>query len=192
MYMFILKKRYFVIIESIKEINLKKIKNFNKLSIIYRNKNPEQFDKLQAFRLSCKKKGIRFFISNSIKLMFSLKADGIYISAHNKNLSIPSDIHKKFEIIGAAHNIKEINLKKRQNCSQILVSRLFETSYENKTGFLGIVRFNLLQIFSRKKLIPLGGINLLNYKKVKMINSEGIAVSSFIKKNPEIYLKILV
>ena len=45
--------------------------------------------------------------------MFSLKADGIYISAHNKNLSIPSDIHKKFEIIGAAHNIKEINLKEK-------------------------------------------------------------------------------
>ena len=54
--MFIQKKRYFVIIESIKEINLKKIKNFNKLSIIYRNQKNEQFDKLQAFRLSCKKK----------------------------------------------------------------------------------------------------------------------------------------
>ena len=190
--MFILKKRYFVIIESIKEINLKKIKNFNKLSIIYRNKNPEQFDKLQAFRLSCKKKGIRFFISNDVKLMFSLKADGIYISAHNKNLNIHSSIHKKFEIVGAAHNLKEINQKIRQNCSQILVSRLFETSYIKKIGFLGVIRFNLLQIFSKRKLIPLGGINLFNYKKVKMINSEGIAVSSFIKKNFEVCLKILV
>ena len=190
--MFILKKRYFVIIESIKKINLKKIKTFNKISIIYRNKNPEKFEKLQNFRLNCKRKGIRFFISNNIKLMFSLKADGIYISAYNKNLSVPSSIHKKFEIIGAAHNINEINQRKRQNCSQILVSRLFETSYKKKIGFLGVTRFNLLQIFSKRKLIPLGGINLLNYKKVKMINSEGIALSSFIKKNPEVYLKILV
>ena len=35
--MFILKKKYFLIIESIKDINLKNIKKRNKFIIIYRN-----------------------------------------------------------------------------------------------------------------------------------------------------------
>ena len=43
--MFILKKKYFFIIESIKDIELKNIKNFGKFSIIYRNKNPENITK---------------------------------------------------------------------------------------------------------------------------------------------------
>ena len=36
--MFILKKKYFLIIENIKDIDLKNIKIRNKFSIIYRNK----------------------------------------------------------------------------------------------------------------------------------------------------------
>ena len=45
--MFILKKKYFFIIESIKDIELKNIKNFGKFSIIYRNKIPENINKLK-------------------------------------------------------------------------------------------------------------------------------------------------
>ena len=37
--MFIIKNKYFLIIESIKDIDLKNIKKRNKFSIIYRNKN---------------------------------------------------------------------------------------------------------------------------------------------------------
>ena len=43
--MFIVKKKYFLIIENIKDIDLKNIKIRNKFSIIYRNKkNNENFD----------------------------------------------------------------------------------------------------------------------------------------------------
>ena len=56
--MFIFKKKYFFIIESIKDINLKNIKNFGKYSIIYRNNSPENIDKLKKFRLKCKIKRI--------------------------------------------------------------------------------------------------------------------------------------
>ena len=40
-----------------------------------------------------------------------LKADGIYISAHNKDLSLARFKNSKYKIIGSAHNIKELNLK---------------------------------------------------------------------------------
>ena len=50
---------------------------------------------------------------------------------------------EKYEIIGGAHNIKEINQKKLQGCSEILLSRLFKTTYKNKIDFLGVIKFNL-------------------------------------------------
>ena len=45
--MFVFKKKYFFIIESIKDINLKNIKNFGKYNVIYRNKSPENIEKLK-------------------------------------------------------------------------------------------------------------------------------------------------
>ena len=41
--MFILKKKYFLIIESIKDIDLKNIKKRNKFVIIYRNKKYHKY-----------------------------------------------------------------------------------------------------------------------------------------------------
>ena len=52
-HMFLKKKKYFFIIESIKDIQLKHIKNFGKFSIIYRNNIEENIDKLKRFRLEC-------------------------------------------------------------------------------------------------------------------------------------------
>ena len=49
--MFIFKKKYYLIIESIKDINLKNIKKRNKFTIIYRNqKNLEKKEDLLKFR----------------------------------------------------------------------------------------------------------------------------------------------
>jgi len=85
--MFIVKKNYYFIIESIRDINLKELKNARKINIVYRNKNIENIEKLRKFRKSCQNKKIKFIISNNIKLMIMLKADGLYISANNKNLN---------------------------------------------------------------------------------------------------------
>ena len=86
--MFILKKKYFFIIESIKDIDLKNIKNFGKFSIIYRNKISENINKLRIFRLDCKSKKIPLFVANNIDLMRKIKADGLYISAYNNRLNL--------------------------------------------------------------------------------------------------------
>ena len=52
--MFILKNKYFLIIENIKDIDLKNIKKRNKFSIIYRNnKKPENIIDLLRFRKIC-------------------------------------------------------------------------------------------------------------------------------------------
>ena len=181
--MFIFKKKYFFIIESIKDINLKNIKNFGKYSIIYRNNSPENIEKLKKFRTECKIKRISFFIANNIDLMKSLKADGLYISAYNKKLN-PSFLKNDYKVIGSAHNIKEINLKKLQGCSEIILSRLFKTTYKNKIGFLGVIKFNLLSKLTGVPLTPLGGINLENLNNLNNVNCENVALSSLVKNKP--------
>ena len=185
--MVILKKKYFFIIESIKDIQLSNIKKSDKINIIYRNKKFEdKISELSNFRKICKIKKIKFFIANNVNLCKFLKADGIYISASNFKLNFMSCKNFNLQIIGSAHNRKEILIKKLQGCSEIIFSRLFETSYTFKKDFLGIVKFNLLNISNNNKLIPLGGIRLINLNKLKMLNSSGFVMFSEIKKKPAI------
>ena len=79
-------------------------------------------------------KKIPFFVANNINLMNLLKADGLYVSAYNKQLKI-KNLRDNFEIIGSAHSLKDVNLKKLQGCSKIFLSRLFKTSYTDKKVF---------------------------------------------------------
>ena len=182
--MFAVKKNYFLIVESIKDINLKNIKKRSKFSVIYRNKNKiEDFDDLFNFRRFCRLKSIKFYVANDEKLALKLHADGIYISAFNTSLKLLSLKKYNFQMIGSAHNFKEISLKLKQGCDQILFSKLFKVSYDEKAPFLGIIKFNsFLRI--NKNLIPLGGINSKNLNSLRSLNCSGFAILSEIKKKP--------
>ena len=90
-------------------------------------------------------------------------------------------IYKNFQIIGSAHNIKEIKIKESQNCKKIFISPLFKTKKSKE--FLGTIKFNLLAKNTKKKVISLGGINAENLKKIRLTKSKGIASISWIKKN---------
>ena len=55
--MFTIKNKYFLIIENIKDIDLRNIKLINRYIIIYRNSSKiENIDKLVRFRRYCKSK----------------------------------------------------------------------------------------------------------------------------------------
>ena len=183
--MFIFKKKYFLIIENINDINLSDIKRYNKFYIIYRNnKNITNIKDLLRFRKNCRLKFIRFFVANNLKLATKLKADGVYLSSKNNDFK-PLNIKKNnFYIIGSAHNFKEIYLKEKQNCKYIFLSKLFTVDYDKKSPTLGLIKFNKYNLCSRSKLIPLGGIKLSNLSKLKFINSEGFAILSELKKKP--------
>ena len=87
--MFSCKKKYFLIIENIKDIDLSNIKISKKFIIIYRNQEKNvNMHKLFKFRNQCRIKGIEFYVSNNIKLMIGLKADGLYVSAFNRDLGM--------------------------------------------------------------------------------------------------------
>ena len=184
--MFTFKKEYFYIISNINDINLNYIKRYNKFNIIYRNQNNVfNFHKLKNFRDKCKLKKIKFFISNNARVAFLLKADGIYLSSYNKNLSYLKFINHGFCLIGGAHNFREIYQKKNQGCHKIIVSKLFKVDNKPAGKVYDIVKFNNFRYF-HKNIIPLGGIKSHNLNKLKMLSSEGFTLMSEIKKKPTI------
>ncbi len=179
------KKNYYLFIENTKEFNLNLIKIRNKFNIIYRSQNEnENLKDLFEFRKNCKKRGINFFVSNNTKLLSKLKADGLYISSYNKNLLLNKYRKIGYMVIGSAHNYKEIITKKSQGCAKVIFSRIFETSYKNKKGYLGILKFNIISLNSNMEIIPLGGINEKNLIKMKSVNCNAFACLSAIKKKP--------
>ena len=158
-----------------------------KFIIIYRNKSkPEDLNKILQFRRYCKIKKIDFYISNDLKLMNTLKADGLYISSHNKKYYHGEFLNKTLKIIGSAHNLREIQQKKVQRCKNIVFSRLFKTNYQNKLDYMGIVKFNLRKLSFNTELIPLGGIRHKNLNSLKLVKSDSFALLSEVKKKPAI------
>ena len=124
----------------------------------------------------CKNKGIKFFLSNNIKLSIKLNLNGAYIPSYNKSFKHLSYLFKKeFELIGSAHNLKEIRIKELQQVKSIFLSSLFK---KNK-NYLGINKFNTKTKFTKKKIIALGGISKENLKKLKLLKCDGFSGISY-------------
>ena len=184
--MFAFKKEYFFIITNTDDINLNCIKRNNKFNIIYRNQAAiSDLPKVKSFRDKCKLKRIKFFVANNIRNAVLLKADGIYLSANNKKLVYLNLTKLGFNLIGGAHNYKEIYQKQNQGCHKIIVSQLFKVSNKPSGKVYGIVKFNNFRFFY-KNTIPLGGIKSHNINKLKMLNSEAFTIMSEVKKKPTI------
>jgi len=146
--------------------------------IIYRNyltKTPDQ-TLILKIKKYCKKKSIKFYLSNNIKLAIKLDLDGAYIPSFNKSLKHLAYSYKKnFKIIGSAHNLKEIRTKEIQNVRKIFLSSLFK---KNK-NFLGINKFKLFSKLSNKKIVALGGISKKNKKKLLLVGQSDFAGISY-------------
>ena len=147
-------------------------------TIIYRNYSSKPTDQALILRIKryCKKKSIKFYLSNNIKLAIKLDLDGAYIPAFNKSLKHLAYTYKKnFRIIGSAHNLKEIRIKEKQNVNKIFLSSLFK---KNK-NFLGLNRFKLLSKLTIKDIVVLGGISEKNKKKLSLLNQYDFAGISY-------------
>ena len=182
--MFALKKKYYLIIQNIKDINLKNIKKRNKFIIVYRNQNnSEHIDNLIRFRKTCKLKSIDFFVANNVNLAVKLNSDGVYLSSYNNSYKALLLKRLNFKIIGSAHSPSEIFMKIQQGCNEILLSKLFSVDYNKKSPSLGVIKFNnYLRL--NKYLIPLGGIKFNNLNSLNSIKCIGFALMSEVKKKP--------
>ena len=147
-------------------------------AIIYRNYSSELINEEIIIRIKkyCRKKGIKFYLSNNIKLALKLNLNGAYIPSFNKSYKhLAYSFKKDFKIIGSAHNLKEIRNKETQNVDKIFLSSLFK---KNK-NFLGINKFKLLSKLTKKRVVILGGITKDNKKKLTLLNQSDIAGISY-------------
>ena len=175
----LLNKHYFFIDKNPSQLLNRVPKN---TILIYRNyKNKLNINNLVSLKNICRNKGIKFYISNNIKLAIKLDLDGAYIPAFNKSFSHNAYKFKKnFKLIGSAHNLSEIRIKEKQNVSSIFVSSIFRNNKSN--NFLGIYRFFNLMNLTSKNVVCLGGINENNIKKIKLLNLSEIASISMFQK----------
>jgi thiamine-phosphate pyrophosphorylase len=163
-------------------INKFETNNINKQDkqtiIIYRNYSTKTLDQELILKIKkhCKKKGVKFYLSNDIKLANKLNLDGAYIPSFNKSTKhLAFSYKQKFDIVGSAHNLKEIKIKEKQKVNRIFLSSVFK---KNK-NFLGINKFKLLSKLTSKKIVILGGISKKNIKKLKILDQSEFAGISY-------------
>ena len=169
-----MKKYYFI-----NKFDTNNIERLDKqTTVIYRKYDSKKHDENLIIKIKsyCKKKSIKFYLSNNIKLALKLDLDGAYIPAFNNNLShLAYTLKKKFEIIGSAHNHKEIKIKETQKVQKIFLSSLFK---KNK-NYLGIYRFKALTKLTNKNIVALGGISNSNKKSLKNLKIREFAGISY-------------
>ena len=149
--------------------------------IIYRNYSLSKLDEdlILKIKKHCKKRKIKFYLSNNIKLAIKLNLDGAYIPSFNRDINhLAYSFKKTFNLIGSAHNLKEIRIKESQGVKKIFLSSIFK---KNK-NFLGINNFKILSKMTKINVVALGGISKGNLKKIGLINSSDFAGITFFKK----------
>ena len=174
MHINIIRKYYFISKFDTKNID----KQDKHTIIIYRNYSEKKLDQIVILKIKryCKKKSIKFYLSNNIRLAIKLDLDGVYIPAFNKSLNhLAFSFKKNFKIVGSAHNLKEIRIKENQKVRKIFLSSLFK---KNK-NFLGINKFKLISKLTKKDIIILGGVSKNNIRKLSILNHSGFAGISY-------------
>ena len=165
-------------------INTFDTNNFKKLErttiIIYRNyTSPKKdIDKILKLKKFFKKKGNKFLLANDFKLALKLKLDGVYIPSFNKNFNhLAYSTFPNFTVVGSAHNLKEIRIKELQKAKAIFISSLFKKN----NNYLGLNKFKILNNYTKKEVVALGGISKKSIKKIKLLKISGIAGISYFR-----------
>ena len=180
MHNIILNKYYFI-----NKFDQSHLDNQDKETVIIYRDYAQKYDKKLILKLKnyCKKKGNKFLLSNNIKLAINLDLDGVYIPSFNKDKKhLSYSFKKNFILLGSAHNVYEMRAKELQDVKVIFLSSIFK---KNK-NYLGINKFKLFSLLSKKKIVALGGISIANIKKLNLVNCSGFAGISFFeqKKGP--------
>ena len=112
-----IKKYYFISKFDTNDID----KQDKQTTIIYRDYLTKTADQTLILKIKnyCKKRGNKFYLSNNIKLAIKLNLDGAYIPSFNKTTKhLAYSFKKNFNVVGSAHNLKEIRMKERQNVNR--------------------------------------------------------------------------
>ena len=172
--------KYYYFIDEFNKNEIEKLSG--QISLIFRNYNKKSDpEELRRLVIHCKNNRRKVYISNNLKDAIKYNFNGLYIPSFNKQLGFRNIEKKSLEIIGSAHNAKELRIKERQGCTSIFLSPIFKNDKNKK--FLDIIRTNFLRKLTKNQIVLLGGINSKTLKRSKLCNPNGIAAISWIKKN---------
>ncbi len=175
-------KEVFIYLDNINELikfNILKLKNVN---IIFEENdfNNQVFLNIKKF---CNKYHLNLFIKDSYQIAIKHKLAGLVITHSNKKklyYGNPLCRKKKFVIIGKVHNQLEYFFKKKQKCEKIIFSPIFVTKKYSSNQILNTHKFNLISKNWNEKIYALGGINLKNIARLKLLNNYGFVIKSLI------------
>ena len=172
--------KYYIFLDELNEKIIKNIQNLKKRKIDLKLIVSEKilFSILDFVKYS----KIPFFIIDNVKLATKYKANGIFLTSKNRSLINITKGSQRIEVIGSAHNQYEYFIKERQGCSTIFLSPIFYNKKYTHNNILGVLKFNLICQYWRAKICALGGVNLNNFKKIKMTRATSVAFISLIKK----------
>ena len=156
------------------------IKKFKKISIIYLNNGTSnKIEDLYSIKEFCRKNKINLYVCDDFKLAIKIRANGLYLTENNKTMNHRINQKKDFINIGVAHNQLEFFKKKQQKVDKIFLSPIFKTKKYSKNKILETLKFRIMSMRWKTSVIPLGGINQLNLKRIKMLNVEGFGFKSW-------------
>jgi len=170
----------------------KNVLKFKNIAIVYNETSVNDLKNFLIIKKFCKYNNLKLYILDNLRVAYQFNLDGIVLSHNNKRVIFINKItfKKEFKIIGKVHNQREYYFKKRQNCKSIILSPIFSNKKYTNNQLLGVVKFNLISNNWRMKKFAMGGIDLLNFKKIKGTKVQGIGFSRFIN-NTEIKKPVL-
>jgi thiamine monophosphate synthase len=175
-----IKLDYYIFVEELNEKTIKNIVNLKKqklrINIVILDKNSLIISRF------AKKEGIPFFFTDNLKDAIKNKAHGIFLTSKHKVLKNNIKKTTKLEVIGSAHNQYEYYIKKKQNCSTIMLSPIFFNKKYSSNKILDVTKFNLITLNWKTKICALGGITSGNIKLINLTRSKSIGIKSLITK----------
>jgi thiamine monophosphate synthase len=169
---------YYIFVEELSEKVTKNIICLKKqklsINIVILGKNSLIISKF------AKKERIPFFFTDNLKDAIKNKAYGIFLTSKHKLLKNNIKKTTKLEVIGSAHNQYEYYIKKKQNCSTIMLSPIFYNKKYSSNKILYVPRFNLISLNWKTKICALGGISTKNIKLINLTRSKSVGVKSLI------------
>ena len=177
--------KYYIFVSELNETIKKNVLEISKPSLILNFKISEESSLILAKNIIkfCKKHRIPFYILNDVKIAKQLNAQGIYISANNKKVSLSLFSSIKFQLIGSAHNQFEYFIKQKQNCKTIMLSPIFYNNKYSQNQILNPIKFNLISLNWKTEVCALGGISNENINKIKSTKVKSAGIKSWVYRN---------
>ena len=169
---------YYIFVEELNEKTIKNIISLKKqklrINIVILDKNSLIISKF------AKKERIPLFFTNNIRHAIKNKAHGIFLTGKYKVLKNNIKKTTKLEVIGSAHNQYEYYIKKKQNCSTIMLSPIFYNNKYSSNKILYVTRFNLISLNWKTNICALGGISSKNIRLINLTRAKSVGVKSLI------------